>query len=79
MLEPDVTKRANMNQISKCSWLKQKVTDSQQRSSTDKDDLSDSHPTNNTSTGTQTDTICIYGKLHSPGECDCRTNSDDSD
>lgn len=78
MLEPDVEKRANMNEISNSSWLIKTVTDSRHRPSLDEYDIS-AILTNRSSRSTQTSPLCNYGKLHSSGECDCASSSDDSD
>lgn len=80
MLEPDVTKRATIKQIRKCSWLKQKKTDVLwiRRSSMTVDHTQDSQPTNRRSTSTQTKIACAYGKPHLSDECNCSDNSDKS-
>ena len=79
MLEPDVTKRANMNQVSQCLWLKQGVTDFRHRSSFDENASSSPYPISNASTSAQKKVKCAYGKLHGSGECNCKTSSDDSE
>lgn len=80
MLEPDVTRRANMKQVSQSSWLKQTTIDSRQGSSENKDDSSDVNPTFNQCRCTHTVPICMTHRLQSSSaEYNCRNASDDSE
>lgn len=66
MLEHDLTKRANMAQVSQSSWLKQEITDTRHRISVDENDLCGLFKVK--SVGTQTECICIYDSLHFSSE-----------
>ena len=68
MLEPDVTKRANMKQVSECLWVKQ-------NSSGDLKDLSNAGSADRKQKSTQTDNICTYHLANILGEFNSRKNS----
>lgn len=66
MLEHDITKRANMAQVSKSTWLKQEITDTRNRISVEEDGLFGLFKIK--SVGTQTECICIYDSLRFSSE-----------
>lgn len=80
MLEPDVIRRATLNQLSKCKWLKQETNFLPKHPSLGEYNIQGTNPTNSISRGTQTCIECeYYDRLRSWHECKCSTSSDDSD
>lgn len=68
MLEHDLTKRANMTQVSQSSWLKQEASDFHYSISADEGDLLGIYHNKTKTIGSQTECVCIYDSLHFSSE-----------
>lgn len=66
MLEHDLTKRANMTQVSQSSWLKKEV--SVYHHGISADDLLIKYHDKTKTTGSQTECVCIYDNLYFSSE-----------